>query len=59
MIQMSKFMQAIQSGHRNKAYESIVKYAEKNMFKRAVTNKIKMYKYFIFILFAIHGLKIF
>ena len=60
MIQMCKFMHAVQGGNKSKAYESIIKHAEKTMFKKAIgISKLKLYRYFVFIVFVLHGFKIF
>lgn len=43
-----------------KAYESIKKFADKYMFKRAYSiGKTKMHRYLVYILYFLHGFKIF
>lgn len=60
MVTISKFMNALAGGNKSKSYESIVKFAEKSMFKRAHTlGKLKLYRYELYIMYILHGLKIF
>lgn len=60
MVQVAKFICAISGGNKIKAYNSIQKYADKHMFKRAHgIGKIKMHKYLVYMTYFIHGLKVF
>lgn len=60
MVQLGKFMCAITGGNKTKAYESIQKYAEKTMLKKAqALGKNKLYRYLLLLMYFIHGFKIF
>lgn len=60
MVTITKFLNALTGGNKNKAYDSITKFAEKIMFKRAHgLGKIKLYRFELYIMYIMHGLKIF
>lgn len=47
-------------GNKIKAYESIKNYAEKSMLKRAHgISKAKMYRYLVYIIYFLHGFRVF
>ena len=60
MIQINKFINAMMGANRNKAYDSITKHADKHMLKKAMNiGRLRLYKYFLFITYVMHGFKIF
>lgn len=60
MVQLGKFMCAMTGGDKHKAYHSIQKFAEKNLFKRAQgLGKAKILRYLIYVMYFIHGFRTF
>jgi len=61
MIQLSKALNSFTGIHNKvKAYESIQSYADQFMFKRASSiHKYKLHRYLIYILYFLHGFRIF
>lgn len=58
MVQLAKYMCAITGGDKEKAYNSIQKYAEKRLLKQAQTSgKVKLFRYLIYMMYFIHGLR--
>ncbi len=60
MVQIGKFMCSITGGNKAKAYESIQKYAEKAMLKKAqALGKNRIYRYLILLMYFLHGFRTF
>lgn len=58
MVQLGKYMCAITGGDKDKAYDSIQKYADKRLFKQIQTmGKVKIFRYLIYMMYFIHGLR--
>ena len=60
MVQITKFINSLQSNQRYKAYESMTKYADKIMLKKgAPVPKLKHFRYYILAIYFLHGFKVF